>query len=364
MVPDRLSLQALNRATLARQFLLTRTDLAVAEVVRHLIGLQAQNPHTWYIGLWSRITGFQPEHAADLLLNRRLARIVLMRSTLHLVTASDAVQLRTLVQPALDRDLSPIIRQPGFDQVNTADLVAAAKVLLEEQPLTASALGSKLQEQWPDHQPSHLAHAVRNLLPLVQIPPRGLWGRNGRSVHVPADTWLLAHVGRPLTLPQLITRYLEAFGPATIRDMQTWSGLNGLRHLVDDLRPGLRTFRTEDNTELFDLPDAVRPDPDTFAPPRFIYEYDNLTLAYADRRRLLTDDYNRYSRRVDRTPALLLIDGFTAGEWTLIGNRQTTTLTVNTYSPLPAQIIDQVTKEGQQLLNAFGGNTQQQMHIA
>jgi hypothetical protein len=47
-----LSRRALNRATLARQFLLSRTDRSVPDVIEHLVGLQAQTPHTWYAGPW------------------------------------------------------------------------------------------------------------------------------------------------------------------------------------------------------------------------------------------------------------------------------------------------------------------------
>jgi hypothetical protein len=150
-----LSRRALGRATLARQFLLARTDATVPEVVTHLVGLQAQTPHTWYTGLWSRIDGFTPDQAADPLVNRELVRIAVMRSTIHLVTAEDALALRPVVQPALDRDLFRNYTH-GRDMrgLDVDAVVAAGRALLAEKPRTNKELGALLHEQWPDRAPA------------------------------------------------------------------------------------------------------------------------------------------------------------------------------------------------------------------
>jgi hypothetical protein len=341
--------RALNRATLARQLLLQRTDRPVPDVVEHLVGLQAQTPHSWYVGLWSRIAGFQPDIAVDLITGRALVRVALMRSTIHLVTASDAWRLRPLLQPVLDRDLfTNHIHGRGIRGMDIAALVDAGRELLT-QPRTPRALGALLHERWPDRPANTLAYAVRNQLPLVQVPPRGLWGRSGPIAHVSAESWLGGERPAGATLADAVRRYLGAFGPATVKDVQTWSGLTRLREIVDGM--DLVAIRGEDGSELFDLPDAPRPDPDTPAPPRFLYDFDNLMLSYADRSRVITDEFKRLSVRPHGpVPEAVLVDGVTAGEWTLGRAGGVATLTVRTYRPLPAVTADAVEAEAAGLL--------------
>ncbi len=348
-----LSARALNRATLARQLLLQRSDRSVSEVVEHLVGLQAQTPHSWYVGLWTRIDGFRPEHAADLLEGRQLVRIALMRSTIHLVTAPDATGLRPLVQPALDRDLrasSPHGR--ALVGLDTAALTRHARELLDEQPRTSRQLGELLSARWPHHPPAALAYAARTALPLVQVPPRGLWRRSGPVAHTTVESWLGAGaLAEAPSLSRLVLRYLAAFGPATVNDAQTWSGLTGLRAVFAALRPRLVTFRDEDGRELFDLEDAPRPGADTPAPPRFLDGFDNVLRSHADRRRVVTEDYRRHSRRPNGlVPAAVLVDGTTSGEWTITQDHGTAILTIRPYTRLGEHAIAALTVEGTRLL--------------
>ena len=348
-----LSRRALGRATLARQFLLARTEATVPEVVAHLVGLQAQTPHTWYTGLWSRITGFTPDRAADLLVDRELVRIAVMRSTIHLVTAADAFALRPVVQPVLERDLFRNFTH-GRDMrgLDVDAVVAAGRALLAEKPRTNKELGALLHEQWPDRAPTALAYAIRCLVPLVQVPPRGVWGRSGPIAHTSAETWLgaapvvAASAGRP-SADDLVLRYLAAFGPATVKDVQTWSGLTRLREVVEGL-PLLR-LRDEDGQELFDLPDAPRPDEDVPAPPRFLYDFDNVLLSHADRRRVVTDDVR--AQKYDPhgpVPQFFLVDGVTAGDWKLHRTKEVATLELRPFHRVPA--MDEVEREGERLL--------------
>ncbi|MFD4688756.1 winged helix DNA-binding domain-containing protein, partial [Streptomyces sp. NPDC058461] len=280
--------RALNRATLDRQLLLRRSPLSAKAAVAHLLGLQAQNVKPPYHALAARLDGFAPQELSALMADREVVRIVTMRSTIHTHTADDCLTLRPLVQPARDRELTYF--RKGLAGVDLDRLAGLARGLVEESPRTMGQLREALAVEWPDADPQSLATAARCLLPLVQVTPRGLWGRSGQVALTTAEHWL----GRPAASspdPETaVRRYLAAFGPASVKDMQTWAGLTRLREVFDRLRPELLTFRDERGVELFDLPDAPRPDPDTPAPPRFLPEFDNLLLSHADRTRIVPDD--------------------------------------------------------------------------
>jgi hypothetical protein len=338
MRPDLLSRRALNRALLERQHLLRRTPVtgpdrgaSVTGLVEHLIGLQAQAPFPPYFGLLSRLEGFRAADLAGLLLSRDVVRIALMRGTIHLVSARDCLALRPLVQPVLDRGLAVTFGRQ-LAGADTGAVAAAGRALAEEQPRTFAELGGLLAGQWPDHSPSALAQAVRALVPLVQVPPRAVWGAAGQARHTSAESWL----GRPLDVnpspDALVKRYLAAFGPATVQDVQVWSGLTRLREVAERMRPGLRTFRDEDGHELFDLPEAPRPGPDTPAPVRLVAEYDNLILSHADRSRIMSDECRKRLFSLPNVfPGTVLVDGFVAGRWRMIRSRAAATLTVELF---------------------------------
>ena len=236
-----LSRQALNRALLERQMLLRRAPAAgpadgragprVVETVEHLLGLQAQAPFPPYYGLWSRLADFQPDELARLITGRQMVRIALMRGTIHLVSARDCLTLRPLIQPVLDRALAATFGRQ-LAGVDTQALAAAGRALAEQAPRTFGELGALLAPRWPGHPPAALAQGVRGLVPLVQVPPRAVWGAAGQARHVPAESWLGRPLDRGASLDGLILRYLAAFGPASVRDVQAWSGLTGLREVA------------------------------------------------------------------------------------------------------------------------------------
>jgi Winged helix DNA-binding domain len=355
---DVLSLQALNRALLDRQMLLQRAPLPdagtradrVIETVEHLVGLQAQAPFPPYYGLWSRLADFRPHELAELILSRQVVRIALMRGTIHLVSARDCLMLRPLVQPVLDRGLNAIFGRQ-IAGVDTAALAAAGRVLLEDRPRTFSELGVLLSEQWPGHAPNALAQAVRALVPLVQVPPRAIWGAAGQSAHTSAESWLGCPVDSNPPMERLVARYLAAFGPATVRDIQAWSGLTRLREPVEHLRPGLRIFRDEQGNELFDLPEAPRPDPATPAPVRLVAEFDNLVLSHADRTRVISEqNRKRLFTKNGIFPGTVLVDGFALGIWRIIRSRGAVALTIEMFEPIHGRNRDAIAREGECLL--------------
>jgi len=365
-MPDTLSPRALNRALLHRQLLLRRDPLPepagpragrVIETVEHLVGLQAQAPFPPYYGLWSRLDGFRPGELAGLLLGREVVRIGLMRGTIHLVSADDCLALRPALQDVLERGLRGNFGRQ-LTGVDRAELARAGRALVEDQPMTFSELGAALAPRWPGHPPNALAQGVRALVPLVQVPPRGVWGRAGQAAHTSAESWL----GRPLdasaSVDQVVLRYLAAFGPATVADAQAWSGLTGLREVVGRLEPRLRTFRDTDGRELFDLPDAPRPDPDTPAPVRLVAEFDNLVLSHSDRSRVISEpDRQRLYSRNGIFPGTVLIDGFVRGMWRLTTARAAAVLTVELFGPVDGRDRDAVTAEGERLLEFAAPDT-------
>lgn len=283
-------MRALGRATLARQSLLQRSEASALEMIEHLYGLQAQAPMPPYFALWARLKNFRPQELSNLIENRLVVRIVVMRGTVHALSASDALALRPLVQQIMDRDLRTNSQyRAGLAGVDLDALGAAGRTLVEERPLTQAQLRPHLAELFPDNDPNALAHGVRGLLPLVQVPPRGVWGKSGQPSLTTLDSW----VGRPVesapSIEKMLLRYLAAFGPASVRDAQAWSGLTRLGEVVDRLRSQLRVFRSDAGVELFDLPDAPRPDEATPAPVRILAPFDNVLLSHADRGRIVDD---------------------------------------------------------------------------
>jgi len=349
---DVLSQRALGRATLARQLPLERASMPAEQAIEHLVGMQAQAPNAPYVGLWTRLDGFRTEELADLMLQRRAVRTTLMRSTIHLVTARDCLALRPPIQAVCERSFAGSEFSKKLAGVDVDALLAAGRALLDERPRTRAELGPVLSERYPGVDADSLSYAVTYLLSLVQVTPRGVWGSAGPSAFTPAETWLgEAAAPASATPDDMVLRYFNAFGPASVMDAQAWSGLTQLREVVERLRPQLRVFRDENATELFDLPHAPRPDPHTPAAARFLPEYDNILLAHADRRRVMDD-----GRRLPLPPGnggtmgTVLIDGIFLATWRITRQRDTAVLAVEPFTQLPPADRDALADEGARLL--------------
>lgn len=351
MTADRFTRRQLNRATLQRQLLLQRSTQTAVGAVEHLVGLQAQAPLAPYVALWSRLQGFDPVVLASDLEHRAVVRTHVMRATIHLLSIADALELRALTQPVLARSFSGQAFARSLDGLDLDDVLTAANRLLGRTPLTRLQLGRALAEQFPGWDPGALSYAVTYLLPLVQVPPRGVWGQSAPAAWKPLEDWL----GRPLSatpsVDRAVLRYLAAFGPASVADARVWSGLPRLREVFDRLRPRLRTFRSPDGAELFDLPHAPRPDLDLAAPVRFLPEYDNLLLSHADRTRVIPD-----RRPVPLPPGegaragTVLVDGELRATWRLVRQDATATLHVVADPPPSSTEEADTAEEGMRLL--------------
>lgn len=356
MAPRVLGVRALNRALLARQHLLTRTTRRAAEVVEHLVGLQAQSPPDPYVALWSRIDGFRHGDLARLLTARRAVRIALQRSTIHLVTARDCLALRPVLRDVQERNL--FVGSPYGRKLSGLDLdalVAAGRALFDETPRTTAEAGALLAKRFRGRDATALGYGLRNLLALVQVPPRGVWGAPGQPVCATAEAWLGRTLAKDASPDALVLRYLAAFGPATVADAQSWSGLSRLAGTFERLRRRLRTFRDEAGRELFDAPRAPLPDEDVPAPVRFLPVYDNVVLGHADRSRIVPPRPRRPLGAGPQSVGSVLVDGFVGGLWRVERGRGKATLLVALLDRPSAATKAEVVGEGGRLLAFVAG---------
>ncbi|MER6807988.1 winged helix DNA-binding domain-containing protein [Spirillospora sp. NPDC000708] len=346
---DTLSVRALNRATLARQLLLARERVPVTDAVGRLFGIQAQEPRPPFVGLWSRLEGFQASSLHAALHDRTLVRATMMRATLHLMTASDYLAFRTSMQPMLDAAMRVLgDRAKGLD---LEQVVPAARSLLDERPRTFNEVRALLQERFPDVNDRALGYAVRMCVPLVMVPTDDRWGFPRSAEFASADSWLGAAPSAGAAEDDLVLRYLEAFGPASAADAQTWSGLRSAGETLERLRPRLAVFADDKGRELFDLPGAPRPGEDVPAPARFLPEFDSLVLAHADRRRIIADAHRpSLTTKNLRVRAVFVWDGFARGVWETEYKRKVATLRLRPFEPLPQAALDDLTAEGEALL--------------
>lgn len=316
-----------------------------AETIEHLVGMQAQNPQDPYFALWARLEGFDPNELSQLIVDRRAMRVPSLRGTIHLATSRDCLAVLPLIQSVRSRIFGSTQFRKDIDGVDRKALLNAGRSLLEEKPRRAADLGKLLAQRWPDRVASSLAYANTYLLPVVQVPPRGLWKMSGQATWTTVEHWLGRKLPEAPPPDRLVMRYLAAFGPSAVKDVRVWCGLSGLAEVVERLRPQLRTFRDESGSELFDLPDAPRPDPDTPAPPRFLPEYDNVLLSHSDRSRFFeTGIYPK------GWVGNLMDDGLYCGSWKIARSGDEVLMHVMPAKKLSKRAVAAITTEGERLL--------------
>jgi hypothetical protein len=342
--------RALNRALLARQLLIERSDHSATDAIALLVGLQAQAPLAPYVGLWSRLRGFQPADLVEPLEGRVVVRATLMRGTVHLVTGDDALQLRPLMEAAIARGFNA-----GFSRQLAAEeaeqVITLGRELLEEAPRTRAELRDVFRRHWPDRDANAMAYAVSYLLPTMQPTPRGVWGTRARAELTLMTSWLDRPLDVAPSIDQVVLRYLRVFGPASVKDVQTWSGLTGLKEVVERLSGQLEPFLSIDGQELHDLPDAPRPDPDTPVPPRLLPEYDNVLFSHHERGRII--DHRRpvpLPAGLGARTGTFLLDGYFRGTWKLENN----TLLVFPFEIVGEQAAADLIREGERLASFLG----------
>lgn len=346
-----LTTRQLNRATLARQMLLSRETATAVAAVERLAGLQAQLARPPFVGLWTRLEGFRRSDLLAPLQRREIIRATAMRGTLHLMSASDYVSLRGALHPMLTKGLQAVLRERA-QNLDMDGLQAEARAFFGGKPATFDSLRNHLKTKNPQADERAMAYAIRMHLPLVQVPTDNPWGFPAASDFALADDWL----GKKVLTGEapahtLVRRYLAAFGPATPRDAQVWSGLQSLRAAFEELRPELVTFRDERKRELFDLPDAPRPAEDMLAPVRFLPEFDNLVLAHDDRTRVIADEHRpKVTLKNLQVRATFLVDGLVAGTWKVERKKKVATLILEPFGKLAKKTLAELEREGDALL--------------
>lgn len=356
MKSQTLSVKALNRALLGRQILLAREGISVPRAISQLVGLQAQHPQPPFVGLWTRLIGFERGHLLRLLESRAIVRSTLMRATLHLMTAEDFILLRRTLQPVLTGAMQSVLRTRAA-ALDLPALISAAHDFLAEEPRTFAQLRQALVSRFPSIDERAIGYAVRTHLPLVAVPATAEWGYRPDPEFIEAGAWLEGSIDTDDRPTDLVLRYLAAFGPATPGDFQTWSGYAGAKPLFDLLRPQLQTYRDERKRELFDLPDAPCPSEDTAAPVRFLPGFDNIILAHADRTRIIADEYRaRVTTRNLQVLPTFLVDGFVAGTWKYSVEKKSAILSISPFAPLTKSRKAALSDEAEPLVRFLGPN--------
>ncbi|MFF2552220.1 winged helix DNA-binding domain-containing protein [Nocardia sp. NPDC058058] len=346
-----ISLRQLNRTLLTRQMLAERVTMPAADLISHLVAVQGQEANWPFIGLWTRLTDFRTAELDSLLRDRTVVRATMIRRTVHLATADDYRWLYPTIRPAVESMLQVAYYREAVEHLDHAELRTAGRNLLTGRTLTRTEISKTLAEQFPSPYPERLSSALGLLTPVVHYEEAGVWGawRNRRVSIALAEEFL----GAPLAAPApetMILRYLAAFGPATVADVQSWSGTTKLAEVMARLRPRLRVLRDESGRELYDLPDTPLADPDLPVPVRFLPAFDNALLGHKDRRRVIGDaDRTRIAKIASGGVPMYLVDGFVHGRWDLDGE----TLRVTPWHPLTRAAEAAVYAAAQELLPAL-----------
>jgi hypothetical protein len=320
-----LTLRELNRTTLLRQLLLRRERLSPARAIERLAGLQAQLPSSPYLALWARLEGFERPALERALKRRTVVKALLMRATLHLVSARDLPYIDGAV-----REARTLTRARGSERPPD-ELVERVVALTHERPRTRRELMEALGIDPRTQDPLEIRRYfwVVALARLEQTPECAFYDFRGSPLYEAADH---AHPAFAEAAEYAIARYLAAFGPATRADVSQWSGvpIRDLARGFERLR--LRAFRDEQGRELLDLPRAPLAPADAPAPPRLLPRWDELLLAHKDRTRVLLDEHRKTVIHVNGdVQQTFLVDGTVAGLWRVEGER----IALEPFAPLP-----------------------------
>ena len=301
----------LNRALLARQLLLERARIPLPRALERIGGVQAQYAPSMYIGLWSRLEGFEREKLTRALERRSVVQGTIMRTTIHLVSPRDYWPFTVAIRETRNRHWL----KAHSGRIDPRKLAAAAKRLrpqLAKGPMRQAEVDEFLAGD------AATRNGVGVLLDLVRVPPSGTWDRRRADIYALAEDWVgPENVDPDDALDLLVRRYLGGFGPAARKEIADWAGLPPKEIAPALERIELRTFEDENGKELVDLPRAPLPDPETPAPVRFLPTWDATLLAHARRTQILPEKYRSrvFHVKVPQSVSTFLVDGQVAGTW-------------------------------------------------
>ncbi|WP_340646588.1 winged helix DNA-binding domain-containing protein [Phenylobacterium sp.] len=349
MADETLTIRDLNRALLARQMLLARQKMAPLAALSRLLAIQAQLPRTPFIGLWSRLSGFEPEVLRKAIENREMVRATAMRGTLHLMTTTDFLAYRGSLRTG------EAVALPGGTKTTVSELEPVLALARDHfaQPRAFESFRETLEKAgYSDVRV--MAYAARQLLPLVQATSDTAYGFAPGGEFVMAKTYLGEDIAAQPAPVDLLRGYLAAWGPATPADFSGWSGLRGVAPLFEDLGKDLVTFRDERKRALYDLKDAPRPSGDTPAPPRFVPDFDAATQGHQDRARIVPAEHApKIASKNLQVPPMLLVDGFVAGTWKLEVKRKVATVSVTAFETFSSRDRKAIETEALSLAKVF-----------
>lgn len=347
MTPQKLTLRQLNRIYLDRQLLIQRADMTITQATERVVGWQSQIPNPPYIGLWTRIKNFVRHDLTTHIQNRHIVRCAMFRSTLHLISKDDHHRFHRVIEPALVKGLRSFHGR-NIEGMDIAPVVDFARPYIEESPRSMGEIGAHLGQIEPNREPEALNYTIRTYLPLVQVPPAGTWGAGSKATYITARQWL--GEGESADVGALFLRYLAGYGPASVMDFQTWTGMTKLGEVIASLKSQLRVFIDENGVELYDLPDMPLPDDDMPLPVKFIPEYDNLLIGHADRTRILPEAHRKQVfLSAGRVLSTILVDGFVAGVWKIETKKRDATLNISPFIALSNAQKSDLIAEGEQL---------------
>jgi len=341
-----LSTRELNRALLARQLLMERSDRSIVEALERVGGLQTQYAPAGYVGLWSRLVDFRRESLTEALHERRVIQATLMRSTIHMVSAADFWVFLAGIRTSRRDWAMRVLRAQlaGIDM----DLVAErVRTLLSAGPRRQADLVAELELEGIQRVASARAG---EWIDLVRVPPSGTWGRRRADLYGLADQWLPpVDVTEAEGIDHLVRRYLGAFGPSTTADIARWAGLpaTGLDPAPALQALELRRFRDESGRLLLDLPGAPLPPADTPAPVRFLPVWDATLLVHARRTLILPEAHRQriFNVHAPQSFPTFLVDGVVAGTWRFAAGR----IELEPFEPLTAAVGRELEAEAERL---------------
>ena len=335
----------LNRALLARQLLLERAELTLPRTLEHMGFLQAQYAPSMYVGLWSRVRGFERRHLTSALEERSVVQGTLLRSTIHLVSAEDWWPAALAVRRYRRRWW---LGSHGGRSSALAEVEAAAEKVhdvLVQGPAKRSELVARAGVD------SAVWNGVNLWLDLVRVPPSGTWERRRADHYALAEEWIgppPATLTEESGLDLLLHRYLGGFGPAPLADAANWAGVPPAALAPSADRLELRRFTAESGRELLDLPATPLPHPEVPAPVRFLPTWDASLLVHARRTQILAEDHRPllFSSKTPQSAPSFLVDGRVAGTWRFEHGRIRTA----PFAPLPEPVRREVDEEAERLL--------------